>query len=70
MHWVPGHWVWHEGEWRWVGGHYVAVAVPPMPPLIVEAIAVAPSPGHVYVRGHWRWGATGWVWMRGAWVLR
>jgi hypothetical protein len=70
MHWVPGHWVWGAGRWQWMPGHYVAVAVPPMPAPIVEPVPVAPAPGYVFIRGHWRWTPGGWVWVRGAWVLR
>jgi hypothetical protein len=54
----------------WVPGRYVAVAVPPMPAPIVEAVPVAPAPGYVFIRGHWRWTGAGWMWVRGAWVLR
>lgn len=67
-HWVPGHWVWAGRDWRWIPGHVVAVAVPPMPRVIVEEITVAPSPAHYYVRGHWRWGERDWVWVHGSWV--
>jgi len=66
--WVPGHYVWHEGAWRWQEGHYVLATVRPMPPVIVEQVTVAPSPAHVYVRGHWRWGGNDRVWVRGTWV--
>jgi hypothetical protein len=66
--WVPGHYVWREGAWRWDGGHYVQVAVRPMPAPLVEEILIAPSPHHVYVRGHWRWGGSDWIWVKGAWV--
>jgi hypothetical protein len=68
LHWVPGHYVWQDGAWRWHAGHYVRVFVPPMPAPLVETPPVAPSAAYVYVRGHWRWGGAGWIWVRGAWV--
>lgn len=68
--WVPGHWAWREGDWRWVRGHYIAHAVPPMPPVVIEEITASPSPAHVWVRGHWVWRDSGWLWTRGTWVLR
>ena len=67
--WVPGHYVWYEGAWRWERGHYVVGVVRPMPPLVVEEVGTAPSPRHFYVRGHWRWSGADWVWVRGRWIV-
>jgi hypothetical protein len=67
-HWVPGHWVWDHGNWRWIDGHVVQVVVPPMPRVIVEEVPPPPSPMHYYVRGHWRWNGNAWVWVHGAWM--
>ncbi|RCW65751.1 YXWGXW repeat-containing protein [Pseudorhodoferax soli] len=70
LHWVPGHWAWREGDWRWFGGRYVASAVPPMPAPYVEMVPAPPSAMHVWVRGHWYWSERGWAWARGTWVRR
>ena len=65
--WVPGHWVWREGAWFWVKGHYVEGVVPAMPAVVVEVRPAAPSPAHVWVRGHWAWEGAHWNWHRGVW---
>lgn len=69
-YWVQGHHVWRDGGWRWMPGHYVSNAVPPMPPIVREEIVVAPGPGYAWVRGHHAWGGPGrgWVWVPGRWV--
>jgi hypothetical protein len=67
LSWVPGHWVWREGAWFWVKGHYVEGVVPAMPAPIVEVRPVAPSPAHVWVRGHWGWEGSRWNWHPGIW---
>nr|WP_145549184.1 YXWGXW repeat-containing protein [Variovorax boronicumulans] len=70
LHWVPGHWAWRDGDWRWVGGRYVAGPVPPMPAPYAEMVPPPPSSAHIWVRGHWYWGQHGWEWARGTWVAR
>ena len=66
-HWVPGHWYWHEYEWRWAAGHWHTSVVRPMPAPIIEEITGAPSPAHFWVKGHWVWRNNEWEWARGHW---
>jgi hypothetical protein len=44
----------------------IVVAAPPPPQ--VEAVSVAPSANHVWIRGHWAWRGA-WVWEPGYWEL-
>lgn len=67
--WVPGHWVWHgtDGKWVWVGGHWNAPATAPGP--MTENTGNPPNPGCTWNPGHWVWvpGDGSWEWVPGHW---
>ncbi len=37
------------------------------PPVPVETVVVAPTPGYVWIGGEWIWASGGWVWRAGYW---
>jgi hypothetical protein len=45
---------------------YVGVAPPPV---IVEKVPVAPSPGHVWIPGYHRWDGRAYVWVPGRYAV-
>ncbi len=66
--WIPGQWVWHDGdgEWVWHGGSWGA---PAAPALKVEATGNPPNPGCTWRSGYWTWESRDgkWVWQPGYW---
>lgn len=70
--WQAGHWQYDQGKYVWNAGHWASapvgvvvqkpVAVPPLP---VETVPVAPSPGLVWVPGRWEWNGVSWTWYAG-----
>ncbi len=66
--WVPGQWVWSEGngEWVWHTGSWRA---PAAPALRGEVTGAPPNPGCTWASGYWTWeGTTGaWSWQNGYW---
>ncbi|MFQ5844261.1 MAG: hypothetical protein ACE5JG_04655 [Planctomycetota bacterium] len=49
--WIGGHFVWRNGRYSWVKGHWV----------------VPPRPRAVWVAGHWKRSGKGGVWIAGRW---
>jgi len=61
--WIRGFWVWRQGGYVWIPGHWRTSP----PPMQVEVVGVAPYPNAVWVRGHWAWRYGNYVWVRGHW---
>ena len=49
--WVQGYWMYRNGRWVWIPGHYEA----------------RPRVNANYVAGHWDRTSRGWVWTPGHW---
>ena len=50
--WVPGYWYWTGSGYAWVNGRY----------------ALAPAPGHIYVRSGWVMSNGRYTFVRGYWA--
>jgi WXXGXW repeat (2 copies) len=49
--WVRGYWVYRNGRWVWIAGHW----------------ELRPRPGALWVAGHWDRTSRGWAWTPGHW---
>jgi hypothetical protein len=67
--WIPGQWVWREGdgEWVWSGGSWSPPPRAPAPR--VENPGPPPVPGCRWAAGRWSWVGTdgSWEWVPGSW---
>lgn len=67
--WVPGTWVYEQGEghWVWIGGRWD----PPKagPPPVNERPGEPPNVGSTWAQGNWEWepGEGNWRWIPGHW---
>ena len=68
--WMPGSWVWREGdgEWVWMGGAWAAPST--VPALQVENPGAPPVAGCRWASGRWVWVQTDglWEWTPGHWL--